>query len=79
MEEEAQGVSQRSDGAAQARPESGIARRHKKKSELGDDDIAHMRKVNGYVHRHLAQRLRGDTADSQWRYSLMNWGHDPEK
>ncbi|MFF7361599.1 DUF3140 domain-containing protein [Streptomyces sp. NPDC008125] len=50
-----------------------------KKADLGDDDLAHMRKVTGYVHRHLAQRPEGDTSDTRWRYSLMNWGHDPEK
>ncbi|WP_205473260.1 DUF3140 domain-containing protein [Nocardioides sp. SYSU D00038] len=49
------------------------------KSELTADDAAHMRKVVGYVHRHLAQRPAGDVADTKWRWSLMNWGHDPEK
>lgn len=49
------------------------------KAELTEDDAAHMRKVVGYVHRHLAQRPSGDVTDSPWRYSLMNWGHDPEK
>jgi Protein of unknown function (DUF3140) len=48
-----------------------------KKGELSDDDVAHMRKVVGYVHRHLAQRPDGDVTDTRWRYSLMNWGHDP--
>jgi hypothetical protein len=50
-----------------------------KKSELTDGDYAHMRKVVGYAHRHLAQRPSGDVTDSTWRYSLMNWGHDPCK
>jgi Protein of unknown function (DUF3140) len=50
-----------------------------KKSDLSDDDVAHMRKVVGYVHRHLAQRPDGDVSDTAWRYSLMNWGHDPLK
>ncbi|QIP84179.1 DUF3140 domain-containing protein [Streptomyces sp. Tu 2975] len=50
-----------------------------KKADLDDDDVAHMRKVVGYVHRHIAQRPSGDVTDSKWRYSLMNWGHDPEK
>jgi hypothetical protein len=50
-----------------------------KKSDLTDDDYGHMRKVIGYVHRHLAQRPTGDITDSKWRYSLMNWGHDPCK
>jgi hypothetical protein len=48
-----------------------------KKSELSDDDYAHMRKVVGYAHRHLAQRPSGDVSQSPWRHSLMNWGHDP--
>jgi len=49
-------------------------------SDLSDDDIAHMRKVVGYIHRHLAQGpTKQDPAHSDWRYSLMNWGHDPEK
>ncbi len=48
-----------------------------KKGDLTDDDAAHMRKVVGYVHRHLSQRPSGDVRDTRWRYSLMNWGHDP--
>jgi hypothetical protein len=50
-----------------------------KKADLTDDDVAHMRKVNGYVKRHLAQRPSGDVSDTPWRYSLMNWGHDAAK
>jgi hypothetical protein len=49
----------------------------RKKADLDDQDRADMRKVVGYVHRHMAQRPDGDVADSRWRYSLMNWGHDP--
>jgi hypothetical protein len=52
---------------------------HKKKAEIDDDDLAHMRKVIGYVHRHLAQRPAGDVTDTRWHHSLMNWGHDPLK
>ena len=51
----------------------------KKKGDLTDDDYQHMSKVNGYIARHLAQRPSGDVTDTRWRYSLMNWGHDPEK
>jgi len=47
------------------------------KSDLSDRDYSHMRKVVGYTKRHLAQRPSGDVQDSAWRYSLMNWGHDP--
>ncbi|MEU1040644.1 DUF3140 domain-containing protein [Streptomyces sp. NPDC005551] len=50
-----------------------------RKADLTADDLAHMRKVVGYVHRHRAQRPQGDVTDTPWRHSLMNWGHDPEK
>ena len=57
-----------------------VAIKHKKKADLTDDDYAHMKKVTGYVHRHLAQGGPAeDKAHSAWRYSLMNWGHDPLK
>lgn len=53
---------------------------HRPNRELSEDDLAHMRKVIGYIHRHLAQGpTRSDPATSDWRYSLMNWGHDPQK
>lgn len=51
----------------------------KKKADLTDADLAHMRKVVGYVRRHEAQRPKGDITDTDWRFSLMNWGHDPKK
>ena len=45
-----------------------------------DDDHAPMREVHGYVQRHLAQEpAKEDVETSRWRYSLMNWGHDPVK
>lgn len=54
--------------------------KRKKKADLDDDDYVHMKKVTGYVHRHLAQGGPAkDKEHSDWRYSLMNWGHDPEK
>jgi Protein of unknown function (DUF3140) len=49
------------------------------KGDLSGDDVDHMRTVVGYVHRHLAQRPSGDIERTPWRYSLMNWGHDPLK
>lgn len=49
----------------------------KRVAELETDDYQAMRKVIGYVHRHLKQRPAGDVEDSRWRQSLMNWGHDP--
>ncbi len=53
-----------------------------KKDDLSDDDIVHMRKVNGYVARHAGQRPdRSDEelAGMKWTHSLKNWGHDPLK
>ena len=52
--------------------------KHTKKDDLGHDDYKDMRKVVGYVHRHSAQDGPADDKEhSPWRYSLMNWGHDP--
>jgi len=51
-----------------------------KKADRSPEDREHMAKVVGYVHRHLAQGGPQDDAEhSRWRYSLMNWGHDPLK
>ena len=47
-------------------------------AELTDSDYAHMRKVVGYVTSPSAQRP-ANIYTSRWRYSLMNWGHDPVK
>lgn len=49
----------------------------RKQAELSEADWADMRKVIGYVHRYRAQRPKGDVSDTRWRWSLMNWGHDP--
>lgn len=49
-----------------------------RKTELADGDYVHMRKVVGYIRRHRAQRPENEVT-SRWRYSLMNWGHDPVK
>ena len=51
----------------------------KNKSEYTEDDVEHMKRVNGYVKRHLGQGPKNDVENSNWRYSLMNWGHDPLK
>ena len=48
------------------------------KADLSDEDYAHMRKVNSYVARHLAQEPK-EVEGSNWLYSLKNWGHDPQK
>ena len=76
-------VGQKSDGGGESTGHhSGrhiVSILQKKKADLTDADYAHMRKVLGYVKRHLAQRPSSDVEDSRWRFSLMNWGHDPLK
>lgn len=50
-----------------------------KKDNLSQADYDHMNKVVGYINRHTAQRPDGDIADTNWAYSLKNWGYDPTK
>lgn len=50
----------------------------KNDADLTPADEAHMRKVVGFIRRHSAQRPE-NIYTSRWRYSLMNWGHDPVK
>ncbi|PSN13006.1 DUF2945 domain-containing protein [filamentous cyanobacterium CCT1] len=52
---------------------------NKNKADYTEDDIERIKKVVSYVHRHTAQRPNGDVTETRWRYSLMNWGHDPLK
>ncbi|MFH8799248.1 DUF3140 domain-containing protein [Streptomyces sp. NPDC017936] len=78
--EPSRGAGQHQDGGESTGHASGrrIARiLRAKKGDLSDDDYEHMRKVVGYIRRHLAQRPSGDVRDTRWRHSLMNWGHDP--
>ncbi|MEK0165597.1 DUF3140 domain-containing protein [Phaeobacter sp. A36a-5a] len=50
------------------------------KDDLSQEDYEHMAKVVGYVRRHCTQGgPEDDIENSRWRYSLMNWGHDPLK
>ena len=49
------------------------------KGDLTDSDWDHVHKVVGYIKRHTAQGPESDVEHSDWRYSLMNWGHDPLK
>lgn len=50
------------------------------KGELSDSDWDHMARVVGYIKRHCAQGGPDSNVEtSAWRYSLMNWGHDPTK
>ncbi|MFB0617747.1 DUF3140 domain-containing protein [Streptomyces sp. AGS-58] len=78
--EESQAAGQHKDGGESTGHASGraiVAILRRKEHALSDADYAHMRKVTGYIRRHLAQRPAGDVRDTRWRHSLMNWGHDP--
>lgn len=80
--DESKSVGDKSDGGESTGHASGrriVEIKRKKKDELTDDDYAHMKKVIGYIKRHLAQKPSSSIEDSNWRYSLMNWGHDPMK
>ena len=70
------GTAPESVGHASGRRIAAILR--KKKDALTPADYQHMRKVVGFVRRHRAQRPE-NIYTSRWRYSLMNWGHDPVK
>lgn len=52
---------------------------NKDSSDYKQKDFKHMKKVVGYVHRHMAQKPSGNIKETPWRYSLMNWGCDPLK
>ncbi len=80
--DDSRAVGQKDGGGESTGHQSGrriVALLRTRKGELTDDDHAHIRKVAGYVRRHLAQRPDGDVSHTRWRYSLMNWGHDPLK
>ena len=53
-----------------------IAALLRSESPPNDEELLFMRKVVGFVRRHSAQEP-ANPVTSRWRYSLMNWGHDP--
>jgi hypothetical protein len=80
--EESKSVGQSDGGGESKGHESGrkiLEILEKNKSDYTDEDIDHMRRVVSYVHRHQAQKPNSDVQNSSWRYSLLNWGHDPLK
>ena len=80
--EESQAVWQKESGHESIGHQSGkhiIELLGKSKAEYTEDDLSQMKRVISYVHRHLAQHPSGDIEHTRWRYSLMNWGHDPLK
>ena len=80
--DESKAVGQKDGGGESKGHESGrriVQILEKDEPDYTDDDIEHMKRVNGYVKRHLGQGPKNDIEDSKWRCSLMNWGHDPLK
>jgi hypothetical protein len=53
-----------------------LAIKAKKPSDLTEADLADTSTVVGYAHRRVKQRPNGDVTDTNWRKSLMKWGHD---
>jgi hypothetical protein len=51
----------------------------KRADKLTEEDFKHMNTVLTYLRRRLEKRPKGDISASNWRYSMMNWGHDPLK
>ena len=81
--DESRAVGQKDGGGESTGHESGrriVKILRTKKSDLSEDDAAHMKKVIGYVARHTAQRpdkSEDELAHTRWAASLKNWGHDP--
>ena len=79
--DESRSVGQKSGGATESTGHASgrhiVTILQTKKADLSLGDYDHMQEVVGYVKRHLAQRPSGEVDDSAWRFSLMNWGHDP--
>ena len=51
----------------------------KRRDSYTVEDFNLMQTVAGEIDRRLSERPKGDIVASNWRYSLMNWGHDPSK
>ncbi|MCC5636140.1 DUF3140 domain-containing protein [Nostoc sp. CHAB 5844] len=80
--EESQSVGQKDNGDESIGHKSGkriVDLLQKPKDDYTDDDLSHIKKVVSYIHRHSAQQPEGEIEHTRWRYSLMNWGHDPLK
>ncbi|WP_413163891.1 HVA1 family protein [Capilliphycus salinus ALCB114379] len=80
--EESQSVGQKEEDGEAIGHKSGkriIELLRKKKADYTEDDLHQMSRVVSYVRRHSAQKPSGDIENTNWRYSLMNWGNDPLK
>ena len=77
---QSQAVGQKRDGGESIGHQAGrrvVALLRTRRADLTDDDYRQMRRVAAFVTRRLAQRPSGDITRTRYRYSLMNWGHDP--
>lgn len=80
--EESKAVGQKESGHESIGHQSGkhiVELLSKSQADYDEGDLSQMKRVISYVHRHLAQHPSGDIEQTRWRYSLMNWGHDPLK
>ena len=82
--DESKAVGQKADGGGESTGHASGRRiveiSRTKEADLTEDDEAHKTKVVTYIKRHLGQGgPEDDVEHSRWRYSLMNWGHDPLK
>jgi hypothetical protein len=80
--EDSQSVGQKAEDGEAIGHKSGkkiVSIKRSKNEDLQENDYDHMKKVVSYIKRHLAQKPANDLENSRWRYSLMNWGHDPCK
>ncbi len=51
----------------------------RRRADFTADDLVHMRRAVRHIERQLRHRPRGDVSETAWRFSLMNWGHDPQR
>lgn len=49
------------------------------RADFTADDLVHMRRAIHHIDRQLKHRPRGDISETDWRFALMNWGHDPQR
>ena len=76
--DESKAVGQKDGGSESKGHESGrkiVEILGKDRSHYTDEDIDHMRRAVGYVHRHQAQQPQGDVEDTNWRYSLIDFSN----
>ena len=80
--DESKSVGQKKDGANESTGhQSGrqiVEILEKRGKDMSEEDIHEIKRVVSYIKRHLAQRPE-EIENSNWEYSLKNWGHDPTK